>query len=129
MAGARELATAMAESNERTSSTIGLRLAEAVTALEDATGYLQTWLRSSDERALASAAPYLRLFGLVAGGAGLARGARAVIAHHPQANDDLHVRLALYFAENHLPLSEGLRNVVERGPDSLLTTTPDMLAV
>ena len=106
-----------------------MRLAEAVTALEDSTGYLQTWLKSSDERALAAATPYLRLFGLTLGAAGLARGARAAMARRAGANDDLRLRLARYFADNHLPKTESLKLIIEHGGDSLLSTTPDMLAV
>jgi hypothetical protein len=128
MAGVRELATRMAEGGAPAACAIGERLAEAVTALEDATGYLQAWLRGSDEQALASATPYLRLFGLVAGGAGLARGAGALIARSPRANDDLHVRLARYFADNHLPLAAALRDVVVRGAEPLLSVTPELLA-
>jgi len=105
---------------------IGLRLAEAVTALEDATGYLRTYLAHDPDKALAAATPYLHLFGLVAGGAGLARGARSLAARG--ANDDLRARLARYFAQNHLPLASGYRDIVERGGDSLLDCPPDLLA-
>jgi hypothetical protein len=38
------------------------------------------------------------------------------------------MRLARYFADNHLPYTVALKAIVERGPDSLLATTPDMLA-
>jgi acyl-CoA dehydrogenase len=102
---------------------------EAVSALEEATGTLQTWLKDGGDRPLASATPYLRLFGLTAGAAGLARGARAAQARRAGANDDQRMRLARYFAENHLPYTAALKTIVERGPDSLLAVTPDMLAL
>jgi acyl-CoA dehydrogenase len=98
-------------------------------ALEETTGTLQGWLKDGGDRPLASATPYLRLFGLTAGAAGLARGARAAMARRVGANDDRHIRLARYFAENHLPYTAALKAIVERGPDSLLATTPDMLAI
>ncbi len=124
----RSEAEAMAQTGDVNAAAIGMRLAEAVTALEDATGYLQTWLKEGGERPLASATPYLRLFGLTAGAAGLARGARAAMARRAGANDDARMRLARYFADNHLPFTQALKDIVVRGPDSLLATTPDMLA-
>jgi hypothetical protein len=39
------------------------------------------------------------------------------------------MRLARYFADNHLPYTAALKTIVEQGPDSLLATTPDMLAI
>ena len=129
MAGIRSEAEAMAESGDGDEAAIGLRLAEAVTALEDATGYLQTWLEDGGDRPLASATPYLRLFGLTAGAAGLARGARAAMARRSGANDHQRMRLARYFCDNHLPFTAALKTIVERGPDSLLATTPEMLSV
>lgn len=125
----RKEAEAMAAEVDGDLAGIGVRLAEAITALEDSTGYLQAWLKSGDERALAGATPYLRLFGLTLGAAGLARGARAALARRAGANDDLRLRIARYFAENHLPKTESLKTIVERGGHTLLSTTPDMLAV
>ena len=42
---------------------------------------------------------------------------------------DRAAQLARYFADNHLPFTAALRDIVERGPDSLLATTPDLLSV
>ena len=119
----------MAQEGDGDVAAVGVRLAEAVTALEDATGYLQSWLKEGGDRPLASATPYLRLFGLTAGAAGLARGARAAMARRAGANDDQRMRLARFFADNHLPYAAALKTIVEQGPDSLLATTPDMLAI
>jgi acyl-CoA dehydrogenase len=119
----------MAQDADDDARAVGERLMEAVSALEEATGTLQTWLKDGGDRPLASATPYLRLFGLTAGAAGLARGARAAMARRAGANDDQRMRLARYFAENHLPYTAALKTIVERGPDSLLATTPDMLAI
>jgi hypothetical protein len=125
----RNEADAMAQSGDEDGAAIGEQLREAVTALEEATGTLQGWLENGGDRALASATPYLRLFGLTAGAAGLARGARVAITRRAGANDDQRMRLARYFADNHLPYTAALKAIVERGPDSLLATTPDMLAI
>jgi alkylation response protein AidB-like acyl-CoA dehydrogenase len=125
----RAEAEAMAQSDDEDAAAIGVRLRQASSALEEATDTLQGWLKDGGDRPLASATPYLRLFGLTAGAAGLARGARAAMARRAGANDDRHIRLARYFADNHLPFTGALKTIVERGPDSLLATTPDMLAV
>jgi acyl-CoA dehydrogenase len=125
----RAEAEAMAQSDDEDAAAIGVRLRHAVSALEEATVTLQGWLKDGGDRPLASATPYLRLFGLTAGAVGLARGARAAMARRAGANDDRHIRLARYFADNHLPFTGALKAIVERGPDSLLATTPDMLAV
>ncbi|MGE0211392.1 MAG: acyl-CoA dehydrogenase [Parvibaculaceae bacterium] len=125
LAGVRALAEDMAEDRMGEAAGIGLKLAEAVTALEDATGYLGGWLKEDPDRALGVATPYLALFGLVAGGAGLAKGARALLAQG--ANDDFHVRLAAWFAFNHLPLAQGYRDIVEKGADTLLAVPPDLI--
>ena len=125
----RAEAEAMALSDDEDAAAIGVRLRHAVSALEEATVTLQGWLKDGGDRPLASATPYLRLFGLTAGAVGLARGARAAMARRAGANDDRHIRLARYFADNHLPFTGALKAIVERGPDSLLATTPDMLAL
>jgi acyl-CoA dehydrogenase len=126
----RAEAEAMAQSDDENAAAIGVRLRQALNALEEATDTLQGWLKDGGgDRPLAAATPYLRLFGLTAGAAGLARGARAAMARHASANDDQRMRLARYFADNHLPYAAALKTIVERGPDSLLAATPDMLAV
>ena len=49
------------------------------------------------------------------------------MARRAGANDDARMRLARYFADNHLPFTQALKDIVALGPDSLLATTPDML--
>ena len=56
---------------------MGERLGEAVAALAEATRWMGGALRQTRTAALAGAAPYLRLFGLAAGGIYLAKGALA----------------------------------------------------
>ena len=125
LAGVRALAEGMTKERTGEAAEIGLKLGEAVTALEDATGCLAGWLKKEPDRALAAATPYLALFGLVAGGAGLAKGARALLARG--ANDDFQVRLASWFAFNHLPLAQAHRDIVAKGGDILLAVPPDRI--
>ncbi|MDP3898330.1 MAG: acyl-CoA dehydrogenase [Mesorhizobium sp.] len=89
------------------------RLDAALDDLEAATRCLQAMAsegRASE--ALAGATPYLRLFGLAAGGACLARGAVA-------GKDAAHVALARFFAENLVAECHALRDRVENGAESL----------
>ena len=89
------------------------RLDAALADLEGATRFLQNAL--SDGRvaeALSGATPYLRLFGLAAGGAYLARGAVA-------GRDVARVSLARFFAENLISECSALRDRVENGAESL----------
>jgi acyl-CoA dehydrogenase len=85
----------------------------ALDALEEATLYLQA--ASADGRqqeALAGATPYLRLFGLAAGGAYLVRGALA-------GEDRARIALARFFAENLVDEATALKLRVVEGAASL----------
>src|SRR5262245_25110997 len=75
-----ELMNTVAEvraSNRPEFGRMGERLGEAVAALAEASRWIGTVLQSSPEAAMAGATPYLRLFGLAAGGLYLVRGAVA----------------------------------------------------
>ena len=93
-------------------------------ALEDlsaTTEFMLSALESGDtQAALAGATPYLRLFGLAAGGAYLARSA----VKGGERRDGL----AEYFAMNHLPETAGLRRTVENGAASLRDAGEMLLA-
>ena len=85
----------------------------AIDAFEEATAYLQA--ASADGRqqeALAGATPYLRLFGLAAGGAYLVRGALA-------GEDRARIALARFFAENLVDEAAALKQRVIEGAASL----------
>ena len=64
---------------------MGERLGEAVASLAEASRWLGASLAKNPEAAMAGAAPYLRLFGLAAGGVYLARGALAAARDGGQA--------------------------------------------
>jgi len=104
----------------------GERLAEAVAALTEATQWLGRTLGSNPEAALAGATPYLRLFGLAAGGTYLARGALAAIRDGNAG--DTHVGLARFFAENLAVAAPGLAAVVTSGADAILSIAPGRLS-
>ena len=107
---------------------MGYRLNEAVSALEEATEWMLQTQQSDLAQTLAVAAPYLRLFGLTAGGAFLARGALAGLGNVDGSNDiPGAIATARYFAEYLLPETSGLRKTVMNGSDALLAVTPEQL--
>ncbi|WP_029009274.1 acyl-CoA dehydrogenase [Azospirillum halopraeferens] len=95
---------------------------EALDALERATAWLLVEGRDPAD-ALAGASPYLRLFGLAAGGALLARGALAARAMLDAGAGDpaLHGRIAVarFFAENLAMAAPGLARTVTDGAASV----------
>jgi len=89
------------------------RLGEAINDLSEATAQLLALLdKEQNEAALAGATPYLRLFGLVAGGVHLARAARADMSAE-------RIGLCRFYAENLLTETAGLKLQVTAGADSL----------
>jgi len=103
---------------------MGERLAEAVAALAEASRWIGRQLQEKPEAALAGTQPYLRLFGLAAGGTYLAR---AALAAARDGRADTAIGLARYFAENHCTAAGGLRDSVVGGADSLLAVDEEAL--
>ncbi len=79
---------------------MGERLGEAVAALAEATRWMGVSLQKNPDAALAGAAPYLRLFGLAAGGIYLARGALAAARNGASGGAGQPIAIARFFAEN-----------------------------
>lgn len=92
----------------------------ALDQVEDATNWMLSALSDGRmEEALAGATPYLRLFGLAAGSAYLAKAGLA---------EETRIDLARFFAENFLGECSGLNGRVTKGAQSLLAAR-DMLSV
>ncbi|KXF78399.1 acyl-CoA dehydrogenase [Paramesorhizobium deserti] len=86
----------------------------AIADLEEATLYLQQALAEGRQaEALCGATPYLRLFGLAAGGAYLAKGALT-------SEDAGRAVLCRFYAENLLKETAALKHCVMNGADSLI---------
>ena len=102
---------------------IGHRLGEGLAALDRATDFMLASLGSKPNDALAGATPYLRLFGLVAGGAYLADQALAAHAGLGAGETDPrhHTRIAdaRFFAENLVTAASGLEMTILEGADSV----------
>ncbi len=109
---------------------MGERLSAAVDALADSSHWLGGALARSPDGALAGAQPYLRLFGLAAGGTYLARGALAAVRDGASADGSAAARIALarFFAENLAATAPGLRDAIITGADSALVLEPEVLA-
>ncbi len=106
---------------------MGERLAEAVAALAEASRWLGGALRTNPDAALAGAAPYLRLFGLTAGGVYLARGALAAARNGAANGQAQPIALARFFAETLATAAPGLKETVIAGADATLALSPEAL--
>ncbi len=98
----------------------GARLGKAVDALARATAWLAAALKKEPDAALAGATPYLRLFGIAAGGAMLADEALAAL-RLADAGADAPSRIALarFFAEHVAIAAGGLAASVTDGAASI----------
>ena len=77
---------------------------------------------------MAGAQPYLRLFGLAAGGIYLARGALAVVREGASGAQNPRIALARFFAENLVTAAPGLADTIMTGADATLALEPEALA-
>jgi acyl-CoA dehydrogenase len=93
------------------------RLKEAVDALERGTDWLLRRAHNDVDAALAGASPYLRLFGLAAGGALLID--EALAAQRAGAETASRVAIARFFAENLAIAAPGLERCVVEGAESV----------
>ena len=108
-------------------------LAEAVSALAEATDWLMARLAVAPNGAAAGAAPYLTMFGTVAGGYLLARGAvaaRALAVKEAEEADFLAAKIATacFYAEQILPQAPALLGPVTRGDGLLYAIEPELMS-
>ncbi|MEO1794544.1 MAG: acyl-CoA dehydrogenase, partial [Pseudomonadota bacterium] len=116
-------------SNQPEFGHMGERLTTAVAALKQASDWMVAELATNPEAALAGATPYLRLFGLTAGGAYLADGALAAARDGTAQNGSArYVSLARFFAENALTETPGLATLVTTSADGLLAVPAERLS-
>jgi acyl-CoA dehydrogenase len=97
----------------------GQRLLDAVNSLERATDWMLKTMGPSPADAMAGATPYLRLFGLAAGGAYLAEAALASHRAMQQGETDpahgSRIRDCRFFAENSASIALGIEHAVIDG--------------
>ncbi|MEI8395544.1 MAG: acyl-CoA dehydrogenase [Rhodospirillaceae bacterium] len=111
-------------------SAIGNGLAAGVTVLAQATGWMLGTLKPDPLAAAAGAANYLRMFGLVAGGAMLARGAVAAAEALGEPGADTgflkaKITTAQFYAEQLLPMVFGLLTPITGGAGTVMTLEED----
>jgi hypothetical protein len=129
-----ELGATVAEvraSNRPEFGRMGERLGDAVAALADASRWLGSALRSNPDAALAGASPYLRLFGLAAGGVYLAKGALAAARSGANGQGEAAaqaIAIARFFAETLVTAAPGLKETVIAGAEATLALTPQALS-
>ncbi len=115
----RAAADAVGKLNDPAFGKSGQRLREAVDSLERATAWMLKAMASSPAEAMAGATPYLRLFGLAAGGCHLAEAALASHAAMQAGDSDpahaRRIRDCRFFAENSASISQGIEHAVVDG--------------
>ena len=111
---------------------IGERLLAATEALSASTDWLLESAKTDPNHALASATPYLKQFGNVAGGFYLARGAMAAALAVNEGAGDINwleskIAIATFFADNYLTEAVGLTDAVIVGAEGVARIEPDLL--
>ena len=112
---------------------VGTRLHEAVDALNGATKWLLSSANANQDDTLAGATPYIKLFGNVAGGFYLCRGARAAFARLEDHDTDQSyfrskIAIAAFYAENYLTEAAGLALAVRAGAARLARLEPECMS-
>ncbi len=127
LAEIRETAETAAAHNDADLNIAGHALADALDALEEATDWMLDTGKSNVQDCLAGATPYARLFGNVAGGHYLTKGALAAV----ESPDDSYLAskkaTARFFAENTLPSCTGLLTPATAGATSLFALDEQQL--
>ncbi len=124
-----DLETIVAEvkgSNEPAFGQMAERLAEAVSALAEATDWLIDVQQSNPQAALVGATPYLKLFGIATGGVWLAKGALAETRNRNGAAE-AHIHIARFYAESLSVEAPGLARAVIQGASSVLDLPTEAL--
>ncbi|MTI18742.1 acyl-CoA dehydrogenase [Rhodobacteraceae bacterium RKSG542] len=123
-----EIAESASASNEISLGSAPHRLHAAIEDLREATAWMKAALEAGEaDKALASATPYLRLFGLTLGAGLLVKGALA--AKDGTSNADKQRGLtARVFAETTLSETSALKTTVVGAADGILAIEPEMMA-
>ncbi|HEX6794111.1 MAG TPA: acyl-CoA dehydrogenase [Casimicrobiaceae bacterium] len=109
---------------------IGLRLAAATAALQNAIDWMVTTSGANARIAYAGSVPYLKLWGIVAGGWQMARAANVAVDKLAEGSGDASflrakIATARYYAENLLPLADAYAQSAVTGSDAALALGAD----
>ncbi len=123
IAGYRETSTRIGVRKEEIFGGYAACMDKCIEALERASQFMLKAMKSNPQDALAGATPYLRLFGLAAGGAYLGE---CALAARKQGGDDAEnmarIAVARFFAENIATGAGGFEKQVTTGAGSVLTS-------
>ena len=122
------VAAHLASQSDASLRAIGLRLAAATASLQETIDWMVTTYASSVRVAYAAAVPYLKLWGLVAGGWQMGRAAQVAATQLAAGEGDsefLHAKIltARFYAESLLPQAEALAESITKGSDAALELT------
>jgi acyl-CoA dehydrogenase len=127
----RDIVDAVKAANDPALGATAARLDDAVGHLERATEWLLTTQVKEPDRALAGATPYLRLFGLAAGGCLLASDALAALRATGNGGSAISmprlIATAKFFATNLSMAAGGLAATVIEGADGFQDIAPDQI--
>jgi hypothetical protein len=120
-----KLAAELAVSDNAVLRVIGSELAAATAALGDAVDWVVQAVAGAPRAAHAASVPYLRLWGVVAGGWQLARGARAAEKHLVEGSGDADflrgkIATARFYSDCLLPQASALSQAITRGSEAVL---------
>jgi 3-(methylthio)propanoyl-CoA dehydrogenase len=106
-----KVAANLASHSDPSLNAIGLRLAAATAALQSAIDWMVSMSAANARTAYAASVPYLKLWGIVAGGWQIARAAKVAVDKLAKGEGDaafMRAKLATarFYAENLLPLAE-----------------------
>ncbi|HTL76330.1 MAG TPA: acyl-CoA dehydrogenase [Casimicrobiaceae bacterium] len=109
---------------------IGVRLAAATAALQNAIEWIVSANGVNARAAYAGSVPYLRLWGVVAGGWQMARAANVAVDKLASGEGDAafmraKIATARFYAENLLPLAEAYAQAAVTGSDATLALAAD----
>ena len=109
---------------------IGLRLAAATAALQNAIAWVLANYASQPRAALAASVPYLMLWGVVAGGWQMARAASIAVTRLTNGDGDpsflrAKIATARYYAESILPMADAHAQAIVTGSPSVLALHAD----
>jgi len=115
----KDIVSGVRGSNEPAFGESADRLEDAISALEEASGWLLRTMGSNPDAALVGACAYLRLFGIASGGAYLAKGA---LAEQREGNGTgrTFTVLTRHFADHLSVEAPGLARAVRSGADGVL---------
>jgi alkylation response protein AidB-like acyl-CoA dehydrogenase len=119
-----------AAGSDESLASISERFSDGVTALESAVEYILTHYSANPREVMAGAVPFLKLFGIVAGGWQLARAASISAIRLAEGKEDQafytgKIKTALFYAEQILSCAPGVAHAIIHGGKSVAEFSPE----